>query len=1031
MVKSHTQRDGDDSRIGQTVESYSLISLLGTGATSSVYLAQRLDDKGMLVAVKVLSYHTATQESDRAAFRARFLREARAVSKLRNKHILRVLSYGDSDDLTYMIMPVVVGGTLASRLARQHGPLPLQDITDYLDQLAEALDYAHGKGVIHRDVKPSNILVDDHGRLYLTDFGIARLFDNGEHLLTVEGTLTGTGQMIGTPYYMAPEQITGASVGPAADVYATGVVLYQLVTGQAPFTGDTPLAVAVQHLQETPSSPQLLREELPGPAADVILRALAKDPAARYQSVGALATDFSQALASQSAVAQPLAMGETNSLAATKGATAPSQRSETADDLETVSTGLYDELIGASIGEYQIEHLRRADAHSARFVARREGMSAPFQLRIVVPSPDLSPEEQDAFRGEVSKRIQRLAALEHPHIEKIVDSGIHLGMPYVVTPAGSGQSALDLVTANGAMDAAVIRHYLDQVCDAVDYAHAHGVLHLDITAECLVIHEGSDLVLTDFALDPGSGFGSPEQLLGRPVGPYTDVYALGNALYQMLTAHQVFDGKTRNEVVQQHLHSTIPPVRSWRTGLPAGIENVVARAMATEPEHRFKSAKQLAAAYSNVFTHARDTQSTATAQPDIGAHGLVTLSAASAAPQREEHADREPTVSAAGPELSDRPATSPLDSLLATISTRPAFTRRLRTDVVFLVGIVGIVAITITLLNALRPGATPHVASAPTGPSAEVHFFDGKNGVGATDALSVDGNKLAPLPQGFSYDAWLVDDQGEHFLFLGSLVDTGQGWTVRYDGSSTSSGVGRNLLAYGDKVEVTEEQGVVAAPIGKVVLSGAFPPAAFTHVRHLLVAFPVTPGHRGFLEGLLQQTTVLDEQSQVLLSFIQRGYDISATCAAQSVVDIIEGASGAHYRPLGPDCAARNLTQEGDDFGILGANGYLAEVSDHTSLAANSPDATPFIRLHSQHIIIAVTDVKGWLATLDQDALRVLAGSYSLANAQQLATLADNALHGVAANGNESVQPVMGEAGVITAYTHGQYMATLTLSAVK
>ncbi|MGZ6362897.1 MAG: serine/threonine-protein kinase, partial [Ktedonobacterales bacterium] len=287
-----------DIHLGMTVETYRLLSVLGTGSMSVVYLAQRLDDVRVLVAVKLLYSQTVSTPEDWAAIRMRFQREARAASKLRNENILPVLSSGDVNGVPYMVLPVIVGGTLATRLANHPQPMPLGEIARYLTQLANAIDYAHEQGVVHRDIKPSNILLDEHGHVYLTDFGIARLFDSGDNALTRESaqTLTRTGQVLGTPYYMAPEQIKGRPIGPACDIYALGVVLYQLVTGQVPFHGDTPLAVALQHLQEPPSPPGLMRSELPAPVEAVILRALAKDPEDRYATATELAVAFEAGL---------------------------------------------------------------------------------------------------------------------------------------------------------------------------------------------------------------------------------------------------------------------------------------------------------------------------------------------------------------------------------------------------------------------------------------------------------------------------------------------------------------------------------------------------------------------------------------------------------------------------------------------------------------------------------------------------------------------------------------------------------------
>lgn len=285
-----------ESRLGSTVGQYRLLRVLGTGGTSTVYLGRREDDPRVVVAVKILAEHAAGVYGDQASFRLRFLREARAASRLSHEHILPVLSFGETDGVTYMVLPAVAG-TLADQLAG--APLPLPTIAAYLTQVASALDYAHERGIVHRDIKPSNILLDAHEWLYLADFGIARLFGSGANALTHDGsaTLTNTGQVLGTPYYMAPEQIRGEPVGPATDVYALGVVIYQLVTGQVPFRGEMPLAVVVQHMLEAPPPPHLRRPELPTLAQAALLRSLAKQPADRFASAGAFAEAFAAGLA--------------------------------------------------------------------------------------------------------------------------------------------------------------------------------------------------------------------------------------------------------------------------------------------------------------------------------------------------------------------------------------------------------------------------------------------------------------------------------------------------------------------------------------------------------------------------------------------------------------------------------------------------------------------------------------------------------------------------------------------------------------
>lgn len=286
---------------GREVAGYRLLYVLGTGGASEVYLAQSVADPAALVAMKVLmpSWQLSTEGSKN--FHARFLREAQTSQRLQHPHILPVLALGEDDGVTYMVLPFMPGGTLATLLANAPQGLPLVEVARCLDQLVGALDFAHAQGIIHRDIKPNNILVDAQGQLFLADFGIARLFDPTEGEAPLAGsqpptTLTVSGQMLGTPAYMAPEQMMSARVGPAADIYALGIVLYQMVTGALPFHGETPMGVAMRHAQEPPAVPSLRRTDLPAPAEAAMLKALAKAPGARFTSASALARAFAAGL---------------------------------------------------------------------------------------------------------------------------------------------------------------------------------------------------------------------------------------------------------------------------------------------------------------------------------------------------------------------------------------------------------------------------------------------------------------------------------------------------------------------------------------------------------------------------------------------------------------------------------------------------------------------------------------------------------------------------------------------------------------
>jgi serine/threonine protein kinase len=273
---------------GTSFDQYHFLSLLGQGGMSEVYLAQDVYS-GDQVAVKVVS-------GSNPVYLERFRREAEAVDKLHHEHILPALDYGDHEPWHYLVMPYVPDGTLRERL--QSGPISLADADNFLEQIAEALQFAHEHGIIHRDIKPSNILMRDEQFLFLADFGLVKNLEGGEQL-------TQTGALLGTPEYMSPDLADGPATA-SSDIYALGVLLYQMVSGFVPFTGDTPIAVYWKHLRDQALPPSLLNPDL-SPAIDsVLLRALEKDRTRRYQSTRELAQAFHQAVYTPETMPQPL-----------------------------------------------------------------------------------------------------------------------------------------------------------------------------------------------------------------------------------------------------------------------------------------------------------------------------------------------------------------------------------------------------------------------------------------------------------------------------------------------------------------------------------------------------------------------------------------------------------------------------------------------------------------------------------------------------------------------------------------------------
>ena len=259
---------------------YELQEVLGVGGMGTVYSAHQTD-LNRSVAVKILPPALAMNTD----FMTRFQREAQTAAALEHPHIISIFDFGSEDNLTYVVMPVLTGGTL-NQVRKEGGFRDLNDIADLLTKLGSALDYAHQFGVVHRDIKPDNIMFSSHGAPFILDFGIAKLLSSDATVITQGG------MSVGTPAYMSPEQWRGEEMSAATDQYAMAVVVYELLTDQLPFSVTTPQAMMYKHLHEDPTPPNLVREEIPESISQVLLKALAKDPNARFASVSAFAAAF-------------------------------------------------------------------------------------------------------------------------------------------------------------------------------------------------------------------------------------------------------------------------------------------------------------------------------------------------------------------------------------------------------------------------------------------------------------------------------------------------------------------------------------------------------------------------------------------------------------------------------------------------------------------------------------------------------------------------------------------------------------------
>lgn len=305
----------NDPLIGQQLGAYFIQTRLGEGGMARVYKAYHARLRRD-VAIKVILAQIAGQ----AGFQARFEQEAQVIAQLQHPNIVTVYDFGESGHITYLVMQYVGGGTLRDQL-RDGRPVEIQRAASYALQMARALHHAHLHGIVHRDVKPQNMLVSatDRSQLLLSDFGIAKLFNSSlEATLTTltpgalagDHSLTNAGQIVGTADYMAPEQVNMRPVDARTDVYALGVVLFQMLTGQVPFQSSSALGLLYQQVHTVPLSARELNPAVPEMLARITAKALAKAPEERFQSAEAMAQALETALASSTANPYPIVSGD-------------------------------------------------------------------------------------------------------------------------------------------------------------------------------------------------------------------------------------------------------------------------------------------------------------------------------------------------------------------------------------------------------------------------------------------------------------------------------------------------------------------------------------------------------------------------------------------------------------------------------------------------------------------------------------------------------------------------------------------------
>ena len=559
--------------IGSTISRYRVLERLGGGGAGVVYKAEDLK-LGRIVALKFLSSYRSGNEADKR----RFLREARASSVLDHPNICTVYEIDESDDeRLFIAMAFCEGETLKRKIER--GPLPLLDAIHFAAQIAAGLAAAHAKGIVHRDVKPANVLVSPDGRVKLVDFGIAKLAD--------QSRLTRDGTAVGTAGYMAPEQIRGETFDARVDIWALGVVLYEMITGRLAFSGNTDQDRVRRILSYEPEPIVSVRAGVPPDLERIVGRALAKNPAERYTRMEDMRADL---LAVAAQLGSPLASGTLD----------PTLRDMPTPSAPSFYLGETGSLAGRTIAHYRI--LEQVGGGGMGVVYRAEDLHLSRQVALKFLPPELirDPEAKARFFQEA----RAASGLDHPNICTIHEVGetedgrLYLAMPHyegeiLRTKIERGPLPIDEAT-----DIAV------QIARGLVKAHRGGIVHRDIKPANIMVTSDGVVKILDFGLAKltgsaaitrsGSSVGtpaymSPEQARGDEVDHRTDLWSLGVVLYEMVAGRRPFRGEHESAVLYSLLNEQPKPLSELRPDVPPELERIVEGLLAKDPAKRYPS----------------------------------------------------------------------------------------------------------------------------------------------------------------------------------------------------------------------------------------------------------------------------------------------------------------------------------------------------------------------------------------------------------------------------------------------------------
>ncbi|MGE0712112.1 MAG: protein kinase [Planctomycetota bacterium] len=593
------------------VPGYTVEGELAAGG-QGVVLRARHTASGRPVALK-LSFDT------QPSAKRRFLQEARVLAALQHPNLVRAYEHGEVEGVPWLSMEQVVGESLAS-LVKTHGPPAKEQVGRLLATVAHALARCHQAGVIHRDLKPENVLVERAtGRPVVVDFGLVKRDPNQLHLASLDdGPDLSLSQSIkGTPGYMAPEQVNPREFGaisPATDVYALGGLLYFLLTGEPPFGGKVPAVVMRKVTRKAPRDPRELRPDAPAPLAALCLRCLEKQQGDRPASATAFAAEVAAAAGIPPVPAPsvaPLALAPLPPESESGSESGSGEEHRPARATARLPFGTLAE--GAEVAGYRVERLLARGGGGAVYVARAQD-GTPVALKVL--HAGLTDERQ---RERFVRELEVGRSFRHAGVVPVLGGGVEGGRGWMALELLEGARTIDQYAREEGLVLAERLSLMLQLADAVQAAHAAGLIHRDLKPDNVLVTPDGKVKVIDFGLAKhldkerltmsGAVMGTvhymaPEQVRGQgaQADARTDVWALGVILHELICGQRPFEGESSLELMAAILEDEPPDPCRGLEEAPRGLREVVQVALAKDADQRFASAlafgRDLAAAAS-------------------------------------------------------------------------------------------------------------------------------------------------------------------------------------------------------------------------------------------------------------------------------------------------------------------------------------------------------------------------------------------------------------------------------------------------